>query len=79
MANFSYLYASEVGGPPDPDDDRTLATGRYFLPAFWIASCSLENLESYVDEDDERTTRTSTIYPCPLPGPSSSSSATARR
>ena len=52
MANYSYLYSSHDSGPPDPDGEP-IATGRYFVPVFWIASCSLSDIYKYIDEDDE--------------------------
>ena len=52
MANYSYLYSSHDSGPPDPDEEP-IATGRYFIPVFWIASCTLEDIYTDVDEDDE--------------------------
>ena len=55
MANYSYLYSSHDSGPPDPDDGP-IAAGRYFIPVFWIASCTLGDIYTYIDEDDEEMT-----------------------
>jgi len=46
MANYSQLYDSKVKGTPDEDRDRRLASGRYIVPLFWLASASIENVRS---------------------------------
>ena len=53
MANWSHLYSTHEAGPPQPDSDPLIASGRYFVPAFWIASCSEDDLGIWTDEDDE--------------------------
>lgn len=52
MANYSLLYSSRDSGPPDQDRDRLIASGRYMVPAFWIASCTPGDLCHFIDEDD---------------------------
>lgn len=53
MANLSYLFASNAEGVPLYERDVVIATGRYLIPAFWLASTVSKNIKHIVDEEGD--------------------------
>lgn len=51
MANLSYLYELSSKRMPLDDQDHLRATGRYFIPLFWLATFEKTDIDNFVDEE----------------------------